>query len=259
MGAATEIGRNPVVSTRLSLSMKNEQADTGRDCRTRLARPNSQARIGTEKYLFSLFSWRRAGMSILPGRSLLLLQQYIWCTFIYLPMYGHKYSKSMDQPGKVASPARGQLNRANECFPVHVRAWEFGLARRVRQSRPASACSSPYSGRIWCLLTGFLPSCHNLQKESRVLFFQFSSILMRLVFLECRKNLGFLFPFWFYTEYSIGCPIQFTAVDAAPVRCIQVCSPNPLPQAWAPTFKSTQQCTPKVRKQIRPYYIVYLV
>ena len=30
--------------------------------------------------------------------------------------------------------------------------------RRVRQSRPASACSSPYSGGIWCLLTGFLPS-----------------------------------------------------------------------------------------------------
>ena len=32
-------------------------------------------------------------------------------------MYGHTYSKSMDQPGKVASPARGQLNRRNEYFP----------------------------------------------------------------------------------------------------------------------------------------------
>ena len=31
-------------------------------------------------------------------------------------MYGHTYSKSMDQPGKVASPARGQLNRENETF-----------------------------------------------------------------------------------------------------------------------------------------------
>ena len=37
-------------------------------------------------------------------------------------MYGHTYSKSMDQPGKVASPARGQLNRKNENFPVCVRA-----------------------------------------------------------------------------------------------------------------------------------------
>ena len=34
---------------------------------------------------------------------------------------GHTYSKSMDQPGKVASAARGQLNRRNEYFPVHVR------------------------------------------------------------------------------------------------------------------------------------------
>ena len=27
----------------------------------------------------------------------------------------------MDQPGKVANPARGQLNKENEYFPVHVR------------------------------------------------------------------------------------------------------------------------------------------
>ena len=49
--------------------------------------------------------------------------------------------KSMDQPGKVANLACGQLNRENECFPVPVRAWEFGLARQVQPSRPASACS----------------------------------------------------------------------------------------------------------------------
>ena len=29
----------------------------------------------------------------------------------------HTYSKSMDQPGKVANPARGQLNRENKIFP----------------------------------------------------------------------------------------------------------------------------------------------
>ena len=50
-------------------------------------------------------------------------------------MYGHTYGKSMDQPGKVANLARGQLNRENEYFSVRVHAWEFGLARRVRQSR----------------------------------------------------------------------------------------------------------------------------
>ena len=37
-------------------------------------------------------------------------------------MYGHTYSKSMDQPCKVANPARGQLNRENEYSPVRVRA-----------------------------------------------------------------------------------------------------------------------------------------
>ena len=32
------------------------------------------------------------------------------------------YSKSKDQPGRVANPARGQLNKENECFAVSVRA-----------------------------------------------------------------------------------------------------------------------------------------
>ena len=39
---------------------------------------------------------------------------------VCLDMYGHTYSKSMDQPGKVANPARGQLSRENENFPVRV-------------------------------------------------------------------------------------------------------------------------------------------
>ena len=38
----------------------------------------------------------------------------------YVCMYGHTFSKSMDQPGKVVNPARGQLNRENEYFPVRV-------------------------------------------------------------------------------------------------------------------------------------------
>ena len=45
-------GGIPEVSIRFSLSVENEQADTGRDCRTRLARPDSQARTRTEKYSF---------------------------------------------------------------------------------------------------------------------------------------------------------------------------------------------------------------
>ena len=48
-----EIGRNPISTTRFSLSMGNEQADAGRDGRTRLARLNSQARTGIRRYIFS--------------------------------------------------------------------------------------------------------------------------------------------------------------------------------------------------------------
>ena len=36
--------------------------------------------------------------------------------------YMYANSKNMDQPGKVANPARGQLNRKNKYFPVCVRA-----------------------------------------------------------------------------------------------------------------------------------------
>ena len=47
--AAAEHGRNPVSKHQIQPEYRDEQADAGRDCRTRLARPNSQARTGTEK------------------------------------------------------------------------------------------------------------------------------------------------------------------------------------------------------------------
>ena len=37
-------------------------------------------------------------------------------------MYCHHIQQSIDQPGKVANPVRGQLNRENEYSPVPVRA-----------------------------------------------------------------------------------------------------------------------------------------
>ena len=45
-------GGIPRVSTRSSLRMENERGDAGRDGRTCLARPNSQARTGTGKHSF---------------------------------------------------------------------------------------------------------------------------------------------------------------------------------------------------------------
>ena len=50
--AAAELGRNPVSKHQIQPEYGDEQADAGRDCRTRLARPNSQARTRTGKYSF---------------------------------------------------------------------------------------------------------------------------------------------------------------------------------------------------------------
>ena len=46
MDAAAGIGSNPVSKHQIQPEYGDEQVDAGRDCRTRLARPNSQARTG---------------------------------------------------------------------------------------------------------------------------------------------------------------------------------------------------------------------
>ena len=56
MDAAAELGRNPVSKHQIQPEYRDEQAGAGRDCQTRLARPNSQARTRTGKYQCSLFS-----------------------------------------------------------------------------------------------------------------------------------------------------------------------------------------------------------
>ena len=56
MDAAAELGRNPVSKHQIQPECGGQQANTRRDCRTRLARPNSQARTRTGKYSFHLFS-----------------------------------------------------------------------------------------------------------------------------------------------------------------------------------------------------------
>ena len=47
MDAAAELGRNPEIKHQVQPEYGDEQADAGRDCRTRLARPNSQAQTRT--------------------------------------------------------------------------------------------------------------------------------------------------------------------------------------------------------------------
>ena len=53
MDAAAELGRNPVSKHQIQPGYGDEQADAGRDCRTRLERPNSQAR--TDREIFFIF------------------------------------------------------------------------------------------------------------------------------------------------------------------------------------------------------------
>ena len=60
------------------MGVENEQACAGRGGRTRLARPKSQARTGIGKYSFSLSSCPRAGLATLPGRSILVVQFFLF-------------------------------------------------------------------------------------------------------------------------------------------------------------------------------------
>ena len=56
MDAAAELGRNLVSKHQIRPEYGDKQAYAGRNYRTRLARPNSQARTGTGECSFSLFS-----------------------------------------------------------------------------------------------------------------------------------------------------------------------------------------------------------
>ena len=63
----------------------------------------------------------------------------------------------MDQPGKVANPARGQLNR-KICISMSPFAPEHLVSRDgLGGPDPSQSEHSPHSGWIWCLLAGFLP------------------------------------------------------------------------------------------------------
>ena len=83
MDVAAELGRNLVTKNQIQPAEYGyDQADTGRDCRTRLARPNSQK----------------------AGRVCMVI------TYI---------ADNGSTGGKVAD--RGQLNRKHEYFPVPFR------------------------------------------------------------------------------------------------------------------------------------------
>ena len=70
-------------------------------------------------------------------------------TSMYVCMYGHHIKQSMDQPGKVANPARGQLNRENNiplspCVPENLVSRD-GFSRPVPR-QPAHLLTQAESG-----------------------------------------------------------------------------------------------------------------
>ena len=87
------------------------------------------------------------------------------CTYIgryacmHACMYNNQIKQSTEAEDGSTGPARGQLKRENECFSVPVCGLEFGVARKVRPSRPAPACSfcTRRLNLLIVLLTGFLP------------------------------------------------------------------------------------------------------
>ena len=55
-------------------------------------------------------------------RNVFRLERKLYINGCVVCMYGHHIKQSMIQPGNVANPARGQLNKENWCFPGPARA-----------------------------------------------------------------------------------------------------------------------------------------
>ena len=110
-----------------------------------LAKRNSQARMGTGKVFIFLVQLATSRVCNHTGLIHTLLNAlttihvifslelepihaslhyFCFCLYWFLLccLYSRTYSKSKDKPGKVAIPARGQLNRESEHIPVPVRA-----------------------------------------------------------------------------------------------------------------------------------------
>ena len=79
-------------------------------------------------------------------------------------MYDHTYSKSMDQPGKVANLARGQLNRENTYF--HSPYLRLGIWSRETGSAVPSRVSLLIS-----ILRLDLVLTYGIPPEFRVIYF----------------------------------------------------------------------------------------
>ena len=85
-----EIGRNHVCKHEIQPEHGDEQADAGRDCRTRLARPNSQARTRTGQYSLSLSqltTYRIGNLTRLIHTLAKMMTIHTYCCCIHRTVY----------------------------------------------------------------------------------------------------------------------------------------------------------------------------
>ena len=76
------------------------------------------------------------------------LHEYSWPSGSYHPFFGHHIQQSMDQPGKVANPARGQLNRKTifPCPRSRLGIWSHANIRKSIQHNKNGAINSQTPG-----------------------------------------------------------------------------------------------------------------
>ena len=118
--------------------MENEQADAGRDCRTRLARQNSQARTGTGKYLFSLLQLTTSRIGNLTRLTYTLL--YVMTIHTYKL---HTYINTAVVCVHQLSFCEGRRHHCWQCLKLVCSAcsskkWQFDSGRGARG--PADRC-----------------------------------------------------------------------------------------------------------------------
>ena len=138
MDAAEELGRNPVSKHEIQPEYGDTQIGAGRYCRTRLARPNSQARTWTGKCLFSLFSWPRAGLATFT-RFIHTLLLYVW------PYIQYANLGSIDVEASSTAAKGMRLGRAKAAWAISAETSKMVPAipvdkgpqvRRARIERP---------------------------------------------------------------------------------------------------------------------------
>ena len=151
-------GGIPLASTRFSLEYGDEQADARWDRRTRLAKPNSQARTRTANNSFSLFScWPRAGLATLPsceGHTYKHSSTYTYrCSYTHIYIYAY-YTTTVNRARMYISPNK-----------KYTGTWYIN---QIKQQYCTSTYICTYHGYSWpraglATLRGwFILLCYNL-------------------------------------------------------------------------------------------------